>query len=71
MIPPLSALSEGEKKKWIDLVGQSVYTSDDIDLGNIEAVGNDSIVVRRSCWQACTYIITIFLLSRLKGGTEK
>jgi hypothetical protein len=29
------------------LVGQSVQTADDQDLGNIEAVGNDSIVVRR------------------------
>lgn len=43
MTSPLSALPEGEKKKWIDLDGQPVYTSDDIDLGDIEAVGNDSI----------------------------
>jgi hypothetical protein len=48
MRTPTSSLPEGqEKKKWIDLVGQSVHTADDHDLGNIEAVGNDSIVVRR------------------------
>ena len=64
---------EQEKKKWIDLVGQSVHTSDDKDLGIIEAVGNDSIVVIRPLLAGIhihTYIITIFLLSRLKGGME-
>jgi len=39
MTTPASSLpEEQEKKKWIDLVGQSVHTSDDKDLGNIEAV---------------------------------
>jgi hypothetical protein len=45
--PPSSMPEEREKKKWIDLVGQSVHTNDDHDLGDIEAVGNDSIVVRK------------------------
>jgi hypothetical protein len=45
--PPSSLPEENEKKKWIDLVGQSVHTNDDHDLGNIEAVGNDLIVVRK------------------------
>ena len=43
--PPSSLPEEQEKQKWIDLVGQSVHTNDDHDLGNIEAVGTDSIVV--------------------------
>jgi hypothetical protein len=45
--PPSSMPKEREKKKWIDLVGQSVHTNDDHNLGDIEAVGNNSIVVRR------------------------
>jgi hypothetical protein len=48
MITPPSSLPEvNEKKKWIDLVGQSVHTNDDHDLGNIEALGKDLIVVRK------------------------
>lgn len=32
---------------WIDLVNESVHTSDDIDIGDIEAVNKNFIVVKR------------------------
>jgi len=36
-----------EKKSWIDLINESVHTSDDIDIGDIDAVSRDFIVVKR------------------------
>ena len=32
---------------WIDLINESVHTSDDIDIGDIEAVNKNFIVVKR------------------------
>ena len=34
------------EKKWIYLIDESVHTSDDIDIGDIEAVNNNFIVVK-------------------------
>jgi precorrin isomerase len=34
-------------KKWIDLINESVHTSDDIDIGDIIAVSRDLVVVKR------------------------
>jgi hypothetical protein len=35
------------RQNWVDLVGETVRTSDKQDLGDIESVGNEVIVVKR------------------------
>ena len=41
-------LENKEKKKgWIDLINESVHTSDDVDIGDIDAVSRDFIVVKK------------------------
>jgi hypothetical protein len=35
------------KRSWIDLINESVHTADDIDIGDIDAVSRDFIVVKR------------------------
>ena len=39
--------SDSSKMCWIDLINESVHTSDDIDIGDIDAVSRDFIVVKR------------------------
>ena len=36
-----------KKKKWEDMIDQSVHTTDDVDIGDIEALSRDFIVVKR------------------------
>jgi hypothetical protein len=50
--------SNPAKTGWIDLIDEPVHTTDDIDIGDIEAVSRDFIVVKRVLWM---YIITIYL----------
>ena len=38
---------EEKKPSWIDLINESVHTSDDIDIGDVDAVSRDFIVVKR------------------------
>jgi hypothetical protein len=56
-------LEGGEKKKrkkgWIDLINESVHTSDDIDIGDIDAVSRDFIVVKRGFVNVHYYYIPI------------
>lgn len=35
------------KTRWIDLINESVHTSDDADIGDIDAVSRDFVVVKR------------------------
>ena len=44
---PQSSSSDHSKSSWIGLIDESVHTSDDIDIGDIDAVSRDFIVVRR------------------------
>jgi hypothetical protein len=37
-----------KEKTWIGLIDESVHTFDDVDLGDIEAVSRDFVVVKRS-----------------------
>jgi hypothetical protein len=47
-IPSSPANKEQEKKKtWIGLIDESVHTSDDVDIGDIEAVSRDFVVAKR------------------------
>jgi hypothetical protein len=35
------------KKSWIDLIDESVHTSDDIDIGDVDAVSRDFVVAKK------------------------
>jgi hypothetical protein len=34
-------------KKWEDMINQSVHTADDVDIGDIDALSRDFIVIKR------------------------
>jgi hypothetical protein len=48
-----------EKKTitWVDLINESVHTSDDVDIGDIDAVSRDFIVVKRGYLNVHYYYI--------------
>jgi hypothetical protein len=46
-------------KTWPDLINESVYTSDDIDIGDIYAINRDFIVVKRGFINIHYYYIPI------------
>jgi hypothetical protein len=52
------------KAKFIDLLNESVHTSDDIDIGDMEAVSNNFIVVKRGFVNVHYYYIPI---SKVEG----
>jgi hypothetical protein len=35
------------KKSWVDLIDESVHTSDDVDIGDIDALSRDFVVIKR------------------------
>jgi hypothetical protein len=43
----VSSPPEEPRKSWMDLINESVHTSDDIDIGDIMAVSWDFVVVKR------------------------
>ena len=47
------------KRSWIDLINESVHTADDIDIGDIDAVSRDFIVVKRGFVDIHYYYIPI------------
>ena len=53
--PPTSP----EPKSWIQLINESVHTSDDIDIGDIDAVSRDFIVIKRGFINVHHYYIPI------------
>jgi hypothetical protein len=50
---------EKKKKGWIDLINESVHTNDDVDIGDIDAVSRDFIVVKRGIVNVHYYYIPI------------
>jgi hypothetical protein len=52
-------LKSKERKNWIDLIDESVHTSDDVDIGDIYAVSRDFIVVKRGIVKVHYYYIPI------------
>ena len=48
-----------KSKSWIDLVNESVHTSDDVDIGDIIAVSRDLIVVKRGLLNVHYYYVPI------------
>jgi hypothetical protein len=43
----LTAAEKGARMAWTDLINESVHTSDDIDIGDIDAVSRNFVVVKR------------------------
>jgi hypothetical protein len=54
-----SARAKSKKKTWIDLIDESVYTDDDVNIGDIDAVNREFIVVRRGLINKHYYFIPI------------
>jgi len=54
-----SSSSIPSKISWVDLVDEPVHTSDDNDIGDIEAVSRDFIVVKRGILKVHYYYIPI------------
>jgi hypothetical protein len=52
-------LKSKERKNWIDLIDESVHTSDDVDIGDIYAVSRDFIVVKRGIVNVHYYYIPV------------
>ena len=51
--------SSPQPKNWIELINESVHTADDIDIGDIDAVNRDFIVVKRGFVNIHYYYIPI------------
>jgi len=56
--------SSPQPKSWIELINESVHTSDDIDIGDIDTISRDFIVVKRGFVNVHHYYIPI---SRVDG----
>ena len=54
-----SSNSSNEQKDWIDLLNESVHTSDDIDIGDIYAVSRNFVVVMRGMINVHYYYIPV------------
>jgi hypothetical protein len=52
------------KKSWIDIIDESVHTRDDVDIGDIDAVNRDFLVVKRGFVNVHYYYIP---LSKVEG----
>ncbi|MGA9152076.1 MAG: C2H2-type zinc finger protein [Candidatus Nitrosopolaris sp.] len=59
-----SSPSEEPRKSWMDLINESVHTTDDIDIGDIMAVSRDFVVVKRGFVNVHYYYIPI---SKVEG----
>jgi hypothetical protein len=57
-----------EPSSWTDLIGESVHASDDQDIGDIEAVSRNFIVVRKGLVNVSRYYIP---LHRVEGWDGK
>src|ERR687883_1754567 len=55
--PSPSISVRGSALKWVDLLNESVHTSDDQDIGDIEAVNREFIVVKRGFVNVHRYFI--------------
>jgi len=60
----MSSISESTKSSWMDVTNESVHTSDDHDIGDIEAINRDFIVVKRGFVNIHRYYIP---MSKVEG----
>jgi hypothetical protein len=49
--------TSGSSLKWLDLLNESVHTSDDIDIGDVEAVNREFLVIKRGFVNVHRYFI--------------
>lgn len=57
-IPSASTISaRGSALKWVELLNESVHTSDDVDIGDVEAVNREFVVVKRGYVHVHRYFI--------------
>ena len=57
-----------DRSSWTDLIGESVHTSDDQDIGDIEAISRNFIVVKKGLIHVHRYYIP---LHRVEGWDGK
>jgi hypothetical protein len=57
-------MSSGEPKTWFSIINESVHTSDDVDIGDIEALNKNFVVVKRGFINVHYYYIPV---SRVEG----
>ncbi|HSF50615.1 MAG TPA: hypothetical protein VLA74_07640 [Nitrososphaeraceae archaeon] len=62
-----SSIPSDEKEEWIDLLNESVHTSEDIDIGDIYAVSRNFVVVMRGLINVHYYYIPI---SKVEGWDD-
>ena len=55
----MSSASVPSRIEWIDLINESVHSYDDVDIGDIDAVSRDFIVVKRGFVNVHYYYIPI------------
>jgi hypothetical protein len=61
---PSNEEEQEKEKTWIGLIDKSVHTFDDIDIGDIDAVSRDFVVVKRGFVNVHYYYIPI---SKVEG----
>src|SRR5919202_3346587 len=57
--PPPSNPTDVPKTDWMNLINESVHTTDDVDIGDIDALSRDFIVVKRGYLNEHYYYIPI------------
>ena len=57
-------MKESTKSTWMDVTNESVHTSDDVDVGDIEAINRDFLVVKKGFISVHYYYIPI---TRVEG----
>lgn len=64
----MTVSTDPSKPNWIGLIGESVHTSDDIDIGDINAMSRDFIVVKRGIVNVHYYYIPISKVEAWDGN---
>ena len=57
-----------KKEEWIQLINESVHTSNDIDIGDIDAVSRDFVVIKRGFINVHYYYIPIHRVEGWDGN---
>jgi hypothetical protein len=64
----MTAAAKEQKTTWTDLINESVHTSDDIDIGDINAVSRNFVVVKRGFVDIHYYYIPIHSVEGWDGN---
>jgi hypothetical protein len=59
--------SERNKEKWKDMINKSVHTIDNVDIGDIEGMSRDLVIVKRGYINEHYYYIPITNVAGLDG----